>query len=463
VPDGEAFFGGDRVLDLVERAQELQAQGLPVDPEELCRDCPDLREAFVQALGAADCMDRLLDTSGGEGAADVAAPAGPPAELPTVPGYEIVGLLGRGGMGVVYRARQVKLNRLVALKMILAGGHASAADLARFRTEAEAIARLRHPHIVQIYEVGEHEGKPYFSLEFCEGGGLEQKLDGTPWAPAQAAALVEVLATAMQAAHQAHVIHRDLKPANVLFTTDGTPKVTDFGLAKKLDASVKPTVSGAIVGTPSYMAPEQAAGRGKEAGPAADVYALGAILYELLTGRPPFRAETPLDTVLQVIRDEPVPPRQLQSKTPRDLDTICLKCLEKDPPRRYASAAALAEDLRRFRAGEPVVARPVGRLGRGWRWCRRNPAVAGLLAAVAATLVLGTAVAALLAVRAEASARLARTEKEAADRQRAAAEASETKATAEKGRADREAKAARESDRRHLYLAQMQLAQRAYD
>jgi serine/threonine protein kinase len=234
-----------------------------------------------------------------------------------VPGYEILCELGRAAMGVVYQARQAKPNRLVALKLILAGGHASEADLARFATEAEAIARLQHPNIVQVHEVGAHDGQPFFSLEFCAGGSLDRKLAGTPLPPSEAAWLVETLARAVHAAHRAHVIHRDLKPANVLLTEDGTPKITNFGLARKLD-DVGQTQSGAIVGTPPYMAPEQAAGKSKEIGPAAVVYALGAILYECLTGRPPFKAATPLDTLLQVLSHEPVPPSRLQSKTPRE-------------------------------------------------------------------------------------------------------------------------------------------------
>jgi tRNA A-37 threonylcarbamoyl transferase component Bud32 len=307
-----------------------------------------------------------------------------------VPGYEIIRELGRGGMGVVYQARQTKLNRPVALKMILAGSHAGAGELARFQTEAEAIARLRHPNIVQVYEVGDHEGKPYFSLEFCSGGSLEKKLNGTPLPPREAASLVETLAKAMQAAHEQHVIHRDLKPANVLLAEDGTPKITGFGLAKKLDEAGQ-TQSGAIMGTPSYMAPEQAGGTPSQIGPLADVYALGAILYECLTGRPPFKAPTSLDTILQVVGDEPVPVRQLQPHVPADLETICLKCLRKEAARRYESAAALADDLRRFLEGRPVVARPVGRWERAAKWVRRNPALAGAAAAVVLALLLGTA------------------------------------------------------------------------
>ena len=336
---------------------------------------------------------------------------------PTIPGYEILRELGRGGMGVVYQARHRKLNRLVALKMILAGSHAGEADLARFQTEAEAIARLQHPNIVQVHEVGEHEGKPFFSLEFCAGGSLEKKLNGTPLPAREAAALVETLAQAMQAAHEQHVIHRDLKPANVLLAEDGTPKITDFGLAKKLDEAGQ-TQSGAIMGTPSYMAPEQAGGKSKEIGPHTDVYALGAILYEMLTGRPPFRAATSLDTILQVVSDEPVPPRQLQPKTPRDLETICLKCLQKEPHKRYVSAQALAKDLRRFQNGESVQARPVGRVKRGYRWCRWNPLGAALLAA----LLLGTALATGLAVWALGERSRAALEKEEKDRQLTRAE-----------------------------------------
>jgi WD40 repeat protein len=321
---------------------------------------------------------------------------------PVVLGYEILDELGRGGMGVVYKARQVQLQRVVALKMILAGSHAGTADLARFRTEAQAIARLQHANIVQIHEVGVHEGKPYFSLEFCGGGSLAQKINGTPLAPKEAARLVETLARGMDAAHQKNIIHRDLKPANVLLLEDGTPKITDFGLAKKLD-DVGQTQSGAIMGTPSYMAPEQAGGKSTELGPAADIYALGAILYELLTGRPPFKASTPFDTILQVMTDDPVPPTQLQSKTPKDLETICLKCLQKEPGKRYADATALAEDLRRFQAGEPIQARPVGSWERTWRWCRRNPLLAGSVTAVALSLLLGTVVATWFAIQAEAN------------------------------------------------------------
>jgi WD40 repeat protein len=311
---------------------------------------------------------------------------GPP--LASVPGYRVLGVLGKGGMGIVYRAEQTALRRTVALKMILHGDYAGAEERRRFHGEAEAVAQLQHANIVQVYEVGEHKGLPYFSLEFCSGGSLADKLDGTPWEPKRAAALVQTLAQAMHAAHQAGLVHRDLKPGNVLLTADGTPKITDFGLVKRLDVQGH-TQTGAVVGTPSYMAPEQAGGKHKAVGPAADVYALGAILYELLTGRPPFKAATAMDTVLQVLSEEAVPVRRLQPKVPKDIETICHKCLEKEPGKRYASAAGLAEDLGRFMSGEPVQARPVGPVGRLVKWTRRRPAVAALLAAVVLLTALG--------------------------------------------------------------------------
>jgi hypothetical protein len=311
-----------------------------------------------------------------------------PAAPGRIAGYEILGELGRGGMGVVYRARQTKLDRLVALKMILAGSHAGTGEFARFRMEAESVARLCHPNIVQIYDVGEHEGQPFFALEYVEGGNLAGRVKDPPLSPRRAAELVELLARAIDHAHQHGIIHRDLKPANVLMTAEGQPKITDFGLAKRLDGGQGYTQSGAIVGTPSYMAPEQAAGKSKAIGPAADVYALGAILYDLLTGRPPFQADTAMDTVLQVLGEEPLPVRQRQPAVPRDLETVCLKCLQKEPAKRYVSAAALAEDLRRFLVGESIQARRVGRLERAWRWCRRNRAVAGLSAGVGLLLTM---------------------------------------------------------------------------
>jgi serine/threonine protein kinase/formylglycine-generating enzyme required for sulfatase activity/tetratricopeptide (TPR) repeat protein len=297
-------------------------------------------------------------------------------EWPAVAGYEVLGELGRGGMGVVYKARQVRLGRVVALKVLLAGAHAGALDLARFKAEAEAVARLSHPNVVQVYEVGEDRGCSYLALEYVAGGSLAAKLRGTLLPAGEAARLVETLARAVHAAHEHGVVHRDLKPANVLLTDDGTPKIVDFGLARRLDAATLHTQTGTVLGTPDYMAPEQAEGRA--AGPAADVHALGALLYQMLTGRPPFLADNALDTLLRVRLDEPVPPSVLRPRLPRDLGIICLKCLRKDAGQRYPSALALADDLRRFRAGEPIRARPISRAERLWRWCRRNPAVAAL-------------------------------------------------------------------------------------
>jgi formylglycine-generating enzyme required for sulfatase activity len=304
-------------------------------------------------------------------------------EYPEIPGYEILGILGHGGMGLVYRARQLKANRLVALKMIRAVEHASPQDRLRFQIETEAVARLQHPHIVQLHEVGEVRGQPFFSLEFCDSGTLTDQLKKQRPTLHEAAELIETLARAMHYAHLRGVVHRDLKPGNVLLAgAERLPKITDFGLAKRIDAEARDvSQSGAIMGTASYMAPEQAEGKVRDTGPASDVYALGALLYECLTGRPPF--EGPQHVVLaSVLSDEPVPPSRRDAQVPADLETICLKCLSKEPARRYASAEEMANDLRRFQAGEPIRARPVGAVERTWKWARRRPALAALLGVV---------------------------------------------------------------------------------
>lgn len=360
------------------------------------------------------------------------APRAQSSAWPIVPGYEFLGVLGRGGMGVVYQVRQLGLERTVALKMIRSRIQASPKDLARFRAEAAVIARLQHPNIVQIYDVGEAAGRPYFVLEFVAGGSLAERLRGRPQPARPAAQLVETLARAVQVAHDNGVIHRDLKPANVLlagvrgqgggnreqesgdrsqgtgvktveaadspltpdtcFLTPGLtpgliPKITDFGLAKCAEGDGEaldlrgPTVTGELLGTPNYMAPEQAMVPRQTIGPAADVYALGAVLYELLTGRPPFTGATPLTTVLQVLHNEPLSVISLQPNVPRDLETICLKCLQKDPRKRYGSALDLADDVQRFLRDEPIQARPVMPVEKLRRWVRRHPVPAALLAA----------------------------------------------------------------------------------
>jgi WD40 repeat protein/serine/threonine protein kinase len=398
-----------------------------------CAGDPELRAAVEDLLrqeaGAGPTESFLVSpfarpeasTRAGVPPSDSAGAESPP---PTIPGYEVQGELGRGGMGVVYKARQTALHRVVALKMLRGGAPVTAEQLARFRVEMEALGRLQHPNIVQIYEVGEWEGRPYFTMEYVAGPNLAQKLGGAPLPARAAAHLVEVLARAMEAVHRCHVLHRDLKPANVLLQPEEggsgkegegeghpsgpslllppssfVPKIGDFGLAKlakdTTTAAKTLTQAGQAMGTPCYMAPEQARGEAQALGPATDVYALGAILYEALTGRPPFEGTTSAETIARVLDDEPVSPASLRPKLPRDLVTICLKCLEKDPRQRYAGAGELAEDLRLFRAGEPIRARPVGRVERLWRWCRRRPAVAALWGLSVAT-ALALALAALL-------------------------------------------------------------------
>ncbi|HVW02837.1 MAG TPA: protein kinase, partial [Planctomycetaceae bacterium] len=316
--------------------------------------------------------------------------------------YELLDEIARGGMGVVYKARQTRLNRTVAIKMILSGNLASDEDVRRFQREAQAAANLQHPNIVSVHEVGLHDGHHYFSMDYVDGRSLADLIRENPARPRQAAAWVRETATAIHYAHQQGTLHRDLKPSNILVDRSGRVRITDFGLAMRTTADQALTQTGQIVGTPAYMPPEQAQSKRSLIGPASDVYSLGAILYELLTGRPPFRSDSAVTTIQQVIQSEPVSPRLLNPGVPRDLETICLKCLQKEPHKRYLTAELLAEDLERFLRGEPIVARPIGRIARAWRWCRRNPLPASL-ASAAIGLLLTIACGATIAYLREAA------------------------------------------------------------
>jgi WD40 repeat protein len=417
-----------------QRVEELFHQALALDPAErpsfleaACGGDARLRAAVLNLLRhdtvgfdtdeflgspvarAAQVLRSEAPTQRGNDAVDEPSPEPP---WPRVPGYEILRELGRGGMGVVYLARQVGLDRVVALKMLLPLAPVTVEQLRRFRTEAEALARLHHPNVVPIYDAGECEGRPYFTMAYVPGPSLDRLIDGRAQDVGHSARLVEVLARAMHAVHQRGIVHRDLKPANVLLwptaggdpavatfpispSTSGVPMVSDFGLATDQATDRRLTVTGTTLGTPAYMAPEQVQGRSGAVGPAADVYALGSILYELLTGRPPFDGATPAETIAQLLRDEPVSPSRLRPRLARDLVTVCLKCLEKSPRRRYTTSLDLAEDLRRFQAGEPIRARPVGPAERAYRWCRRQPLAATLLA-LSAILAVAFVVAVLI-------------------------------------------------------------------
>ena len=356
-----------RVFDLLAEWEEQRQQGKTLSAEELCPDDPALQDELRRRIRRQERVRGLIEPPKTDDT---------PSVVPDVEGYDILDVIGSGGMGIVYRARDRRLDRTVAVKMILAAGEADRHQLARFRDEARAVAALQHPNIVQVYETGEAAGRPYLVLEYVAGESLARHANGTPVGPRRAASLVAALAHAVQHAHDRGIIHRDLKPANILLAPDGTPKVTDFGLAKRLDSDSARTRTGVVVGSPSYMPPEQAAGNVRAVGPSTDVYALGAILYELLTGRPPFLGETILETIRQVTEHPPVAPTALQPGVPKDLEVICLKCLEKRPEDRFSSAAALAADLDRYLAGEPIHARPpsvLGILGRNLRRSNFHP------------------------------------------------------------------------------------------
>ena len=375
------------VLELLEKAFE---SGLSA--EDVCRDRPDLlhevRSCLRQLATVRDEVDALFpEEQEGESAPSISS------ARPEIPGYSVGEVIGRGGMGVVYKARHLKLNRTVAVKVMLNGAFAGPPELARFQHEAEALAALEHPNIVQVHDVGEFGGLPYFTMEFVGGGNLAQKLEGIPLSAREAVLHMIALADAVEAAHRGGIVHRDLKPSNVLLTAGGTPKITDFGLARRLEAGPALSMTAMRIGTPGYMAPEQVAGHSRVSGVATDIYSLGAIFYEMLTGRPPFRAETATETDRQVLAEEPAPPSRLNAKVPRDLETICLKCLRKEPRRRYSSSAELKEEIERFSRGEPIKARPVCSAERAGKWMRRHPtrtlAMLGSLAIAIATLVGG--------------------------------------------------------------------------
>ncbi len=448
----------ERLLDEVVTAYLKAAEaGSAPDRDELVARHPELAADLAAFFAAESQVNRaaapLRPPAADEPTSGPAAP--PPAGTGMRVGYfgdyRLMEELGRGGMGVVYRARQETLNRTVALKMILSGQLATEADVKRFRAEAEAAARLDHPGIVPVYEVGRHDGKHYFSMAFVEGESLAHRLaQGLP-APRQAAELTRQVAEAVAYAHVEGVVHRDLKPANILIDKAGQPRLTDFGLAKWVEGDGGLTATGEILGTPSYMPPEQAGGKRDQVGPLSDVYALGAVLYCLLTGRPPFQADNPLDTLLQVLDRDPVPPRQLNAAVPRDLETVCLKRLEKEPKRRYGSAQELVADLDRFLRGEPILARPVGPVGRGWRWCRRNPAVAGLAASLLVVMGVGTVFSSVMAVR----------ERREANHS-AALTVQANQLAAERGALADQAAASERLTRRYLYSAHMNLAHEAW-
>src|SRR5262245_10805112 len=390
-------------MDSQSLVEQLVEEALDNDltPEEVCAEHPELlwevREQWQRCRKLNAELEVLFPSSHAPRDRKPIAPPQLSPTLPRIPDYEIESILGRGGMGVVYMAKQLKLHRPVAIKMLLAGNLATKHEIARFTREAEAVAAMRHANIVQIHDIGDFQGCPYFTMEFMEGGTLAARLAGAPQPAAAAAALISTLAAAVHVAHQGGTVHRDLKPSNIFLTADGIPKIGDFGLALHFEADENLTLTGTRVGTPSYMAPEQALGKASTVGPAADIYSLGAIMYEMLTGRPPFRGETASDTERQLIHEHPIPPSRLNGKVPRDLETICLKCLNKEPTRRYATAAALVDDLRRFQNGEPISARRPGPVERCSKWVRRHPALATMLASAALLVLVSTTSALMLA------------------------------------------------------------------
>lgn len=455
-PELESFFAAEKQLgEIAAPWREAATLNTP----------PAVNDIETETIDHVGNLRRPAPAAGGE--------QGVPGLGRTIGEYELIAEIARGGMGVVYKARQTRLNRTVALKMILAGEFANQDDVRRFLAEAEAAAGLDHPGIVPVYESGEIGGQHFFSMGYINGRSLAALLAAGPLPPRRAAELLVQVADAVDYAHRQGVIHRDLKPGNILLDQDENPRVTDFGLAKRIAGGSELTRTGQALGTPSYMPPEQASGKLDAIGPVSDVYALGAVLYAMLTGRPPFQAASPLDTLLQVLEEEPVAPRQLNADVPVDLETIALKCLEKEPHKRYATAGELADELRRFLLGEPIHARPIGSAERAWRWCRRNPLVAGLAATAAMALVAGAGVSTHFAVEAyhrardaESSAVAARMAEAGEKREKLAALAAAKEAQAQKA----DAIAARnkeslqlEAASWNLYLAHMHLARQAWE
>lgn len=488
---------------LVSCLEALQ-RGEAIDREQLASDHPDYAEAIQQFLDDQDLLEQATlqfipddlpkDNSDhvqtiANGSDTTAFSAGETVQY--IGDYEILEEIARGGMGVIFKARQRSLKRVVALKMILAGQLASPAEVERFHLEARAAGRLKHPNIVPIHEVGEHRGHHYFTMDLVEGRSLAEMAREETLSPHHAAEIVVKVAEAVEYAHQHGTLHRDLKPANILIDGDGEPHITDFGLAKLLevedvDERHELTETGQVLGTPSYMSPEQASGKSALIGPASDIYSLGAILYSCIAGRAPFVAESTVDTIMQVLKKDPVSPRDLNPSVPKDLETICLKCLTKEPHKRYGTAQLLSDDLGRFIEGRPVAARPVGRIERGWRWSRRNPVVASLVSLVAILLVVGTIVSSTLAVWATNSAESERIARRAAEQSETNAKnlaeemailADEKSALAEREhaardraedarmaaeRSEQETKAAQQRTARNLYVASMNLAPSAW-